>query len=57
MLDATETLILVAIFALAALLIVVPKLLARRTTDPDSAHRDPGARDAAEDEIGSDHAQ
>jgi hypothetical protein len=31
MLDATETVILVAIFALAALLIVVPRALARRT--------------------------
>ena len=30
MLDATETLILIAIFALAALLIVVPRALARR---------------------------
>lgn len=49
MLDATETLILVAIFALAALLIVVPKLLARRSPD-----RDP---EPAGDEIGTDHAQ
>jgi hypothetical protein len=33
MLDATETLILIAIFALAALLIVVPRALARRTRE------------------------
>ena len=31
MLDATETVILVSIFALAALLILVPRALARRT--------------------------
>ena len=33
MLDATETVILVAIFALAAVLIVVPRALARRAKD------------------------
>jgi len=38
MLDATETLVLIGIFALAALLIVVPRALARRT-------RERGARD------------
>jgi hypothetical protein len=31
MLDATETVILISIFALAALLILVPRALARRT--------------------------
>jgi len=31
MLDATDTVILVSIFALAALLILVPRALARRT--------------------------
>jgi hypothetical protein len=49
MLDATETLILVGIFALAALLIVVPRLLSRRSTStPDTApHTDtPGDPDA-----------
>lgn len=44
MLDATETLILVGIFALAALLIVGPRLLARRSTaDRSATSPDPGA--------------